>query len=437
MDILTNREWAIVVWVVVFFALASLKTNLRKALGRVLKSFLNRHFAWLAGLLFAYVLACLILLHATSLWAFDQTKTTIVWLFLAAPTACFQVATADQQPHFFREWVQDTFKLTAIVEFVAFDTSLPFVVELILIPVVMIVVLLLAVAEQNEEDAPAAKLLNVILMLVGLLLILRGVWVIFQNVDSYANLSTVRDIYTVPLLSLSLIPFVYAVFLFSRYQGAFSPLRIYIPDEKLRDYAQAKAIIAFGKHTHLLDRWKRQMGTRKPRSRQEVDASIGEILRGHARDKKPNEVDPAFGWCPIQAGKFLSPFGLTTGDYHESDGEWFASSPPKEINDGLIPDNIAYYVEGNENAATVLKLVLNVNTQASPQQSEGYFAQLASALLNLSTGEVVDVERLLIQQKFGVNQPVRDATMVAEKELFRNQRNGGYSLRVLLRKGEV
>ena len=436
MDILTNREWAIVIWAIVIAGLISLNKDNRNACGRVLRALFNKRFAWLAVCLAAYTMACLALFHAVGLWGFDQTKNSIIWLIFAAPIACFRAATAEQQPHLIRAWVQDTFKLTVIIEFVAFDNSLPLVWELFVIPIVTFIGLLLAVAERREEHAPVAKFLSAILVLVGLAFLLRGLWVIFQNLDSYASLSTVRDIYTVPLLSLSLIPFVYALYIFARYQDTFSPLKIYIPDPELRDYAQAKAMIAFGKHTHLLNRWKRQIGTRKPGSRQEVDASIGEVLRGHAREKNPDAVDPTFGWCPVQAGKFLAPFRLTTGDYHELDGDWFSSSPCQEINDGLPKDNLAYYVEGHEAAATLLKLVLNVNTQTTPCRSEGYFAQIASALINKATGEVVDVQHCLDEGQFGVDHMVGDATMMIEKELFLNQRDGGYSLRLFVRRGE-
>ena len=437
MDILTNREWAILIWMIAIVGLINLNKNVRNAFSGLLKSLINKHFVWLAAYLAAYTIFCIALFYAFGLWAFDQTKTSIVWLFFAAPIACMRATTADQQPQLFKDWVQDTFKLTVIIEFVAFDNSLPLVWELIIIPVVTFFGLLLAAAELKEEHAPVAKFLSAILVLIGLAILLHGLWVIFQNLDSYASLSTVRDIYTVPLLSLSLIPFVYALHIFARYQVTFSPLKIYIPDPELRDYARAKAMIAFGKHTHLLSRWKRQIGTRKPTSRKEVDALIGEILRGYARERKPDVVDPAFGWCPVQAGKFLAPFRLATGDYHELYGDWFSASPYQEINDGLPRDNLAYYVEGNGVAATLLKLVLNVNTQTAPRESEGYFAQIASALINKATGEVIDVQSCLDEGQLGIEYIVGDATMMIEKEPFRNQRDGGYSLRLLVRRGQA
>lgn len=434
MDFLTNREWAILVWLALIAAILSWNEGARKASVPVLQSLLSKHILWLLAALTVYVLTFIALFHGIGLWALEQTKTTAIWLLFAAPAACFRAATAEKHPNLFREWTQDTFKLTVIVEFIALDHPFSFPVELVLVPALAFIATLSAYAAIKQEHATVANLLNSILIIIGVFLVGRGLWFIFHNLGSYADISTARDIYTVPLLSLSLIPFAYALYLYAKYETALTPLRIFLPDRKLRDYARAKAIIAFGIHTHLLDRWKRQIGTSKPKSRQAIDASISEVLRGHNREKNPSAVNPKQGWCPVHAGRFLEPFGLTTGDYHQLDGEWFAASPPKEINKGLIPDNIAYYVEGDEKFADTLRITLNVNTQEDPKSSEAYFSQIGSALINKATQQDIDVQKMIDGGHLDKCCQFGGERVRITKELFPNQKNGGYSLRLSIEK---
>jgi hypothetical protein len=52
-----------------------------------------------------------------------------------------------------------------------------------------------------------------------------------------------------------------------------------------------------------------------------------------------------------------------------------------------MPDNIAYYIEGNETAATLLKLKLNVNNPDTPTDSVEEFFSIAKLLLSKVLGE--------------------------------------------------
>ena len=93
------------------------------------------------------------------------------------------------------------------------------------------------------------------------------------------------------------------------------------------------------------------------------------------------------GWNPYQAKEFLSCEGLNTGFYNNIfEDEWFASSPMKEFSDGIIPDNIAYYIEGSEKIAKVLKLKVNVNDARRIHQSCEKLESIAEVLSVSSVG---------------------------------------------------
>lgn len=60
---------------------------------------------------------------------------------------------------------------------------------------------------------------------------------------------------------------------------------------------------------------------------------------------------------------------LDTGYYKRSyDDEWISSSEYLKIGKGFLSNNITYSIEGNLNAAKVLKLKLNINEADSAKK---------------------------------------------------------------------
>src|SRR3546814_3938911 len=102
----------------------------------------------------------------------------------------------------------------------------------------------------------------------------------------------------------------------------------------------------------------------------DIDSSIREIKKARAREKNPSLARPKIGWAPHEAITFLSAVNLPTDDYHHSYTGWRASSSYLDVYKELIPNNIAYYIEGEEFATLKLKLVLNINTPQEDRRSE-------------------------------------------------------------------
>lgn len=97
--------------------------------------------------------------------------------------------------------------------------------------------------------------------------------------------------------------------------------------------------------------------------------------------------------------QFLADMGVEMGHYnHRYEGEWGALSPPRELDDGhdVWCDNIAYYIEGTELAATVLKIKLYINATSDRTEAEDIFVLYAMHLLEQAVGFEA-AERLKMQ----------------------------------------
>lgn len=112
------------------------------------------------------------------------------------------------------------------------------------------------------------------------------------------------------------------------------------------------------------------------------------IYRVRSSERNPKEVPEAQGWSPYKAKDFLVKEGVSTGFYNRLfEEEWSASSPMEEFGDGVIRDNIAYYLEGSEDVAFVLMLKVNVNDAVRSRQACDILKRRAEVLINSSLGQ--------------------------------------------------
>lgn len=137
---------------------------------------------------------------------------------------------------------------------------------------------------------------------------------------------------------------------------------------------------------------------------------------------------------PSVVCSYMHDFGLVTRgwkNYYES--VFGCSSPYKELGVGFpLANNLAYYAEGNKEAVTQLRLVLNVNNSKTANAAHEELLKAAEALSIKATGE-------------NLPQPLKDAIKSGKKatakvgsvsvEVMRENwpSNKGYEIKVIIR----
>jgi energy-converting hydrogenase Eha subunit E len=383
---LNDREIALLIWLGVTVIACVVHPGIRPSLISVLKAFGRRQILVVIGLLYAFLGLTVWLLSAVGLWYWDQLKTTLVWSVVVGIASLMQINTIEDQPHFFRDWIMESLKVVAIVEFVVTFYAFPLWAELILQPLLFVIVGTIAFSKDDPKNEPAMKVLNGFLALFGMGLVFYAVYMIAVNLGSFLTLATLRDFYTPIVLSILFVPFIFVLHVYSAYERTFRVLRWAIKDNKLRRYAKIKVILSFGPRVALLRRWQINLGAHRPGDREDIHRAIQEIKESRRRERHPILVSPERGWSPHIAKDFLAEFGLVTKHYHRLYDEWYAGSPMLELGKGVFPNNLAYYVEGGELIALRLKLNLNVNEVAESAEAQGRFVEIGNALLNKATG---------------------------------------------------
>ena len=386
MDILNNREIATAFWCLVFIIWASTKSEIRAAFKRMVLVFLSKYILIFVSLMGLYTVALVFALDSLGLWENHQIKNVLFWFCSAGMYSLFQATKAAETPHFFTSAVKDNLKITVLLQFIITVYTFSLLVELIVVPLMTSLVAMLAFSEGKKEYQVVSKHLNKLMEVIGIFIILYTVYRLVTDFGEFGKVKTAYDLMVPVTLSICLLPFIYIVAAFSSYQIVYLRLNFLIKDKTLRRHAKLSAI----KNLHLrfakLHRWADSLSLENMVSKSDVDASFDNLFKQLKDEHNPPLVDAEDGWSPFKADKFLEAHGLKTAQYKNIyDDVWHMSSPYLDIGDEILPNNIAYYVEGTRDVANTLTLKLNVNEPNRAEESQRLFEDIASELFEKAT----------------------------------------------------
>lgn len=217
---INNREWALLIWLVVLGVVALLVPKLRASLASVVKAAAQPAILISIVALVSYVGGVVFLGWLAGLWETDLVVDTVVWLFGPAFGLLLSMSRVGD-PSFFGRAVLTTIRVTVLIEFLVnlFVFSLP--VELILQPVLTFLVLLSAVAGMKQEFQSVRRGLDVLLALIGMGLTAYVVYRLVRDWETFEPLGSLRLLVLPVWLTLTVIPFIYLYGAFAIYQAAF------------------------------------------------------------------------------------------------------------------------------------------------------------------------------------------------------------------------
>lgn len=387
---LNTRETATLIWLGIVVAILLVMPPMRQPLLGLLRAFTQKKILQVLAFFALYVGAMIWFLHAICIWDWDQLKNTIIWTVSVALIAVLRSNKIPDEPGYFRKWITENFQILAFIQFLITLYTYPLWVELLVIPFVTLLTGMIAVGDRDPKTKQAVSVLTNILALFSLGFFGLALVMTVMDFWNYATFQTWRDFYMPILLTLVFLPFIFVLYILMSYESAFVSLSFNIEDKKLRRSAQWRAILAFGPNIDLMRRWQRHVAMHRPQSKDDVKAGIREIKEARHRERTKPPVAAALGWSPHVAKDFLVDLGLPLKDYHRShEAEWCASSLMLEIGDGIIPNNVAYYVEGTETVVTTLKLKLNINEPGNADGAEARFREFGDILIQAAIGHAV------------------------------------------------
>ena len=435
MDIFNNREIAVGIWILIFSGYAASHSSVRAAIPGLLRCFFSLQFLTLLALMIGYIVLIVFGLSSAKFWDMSQLKNTIFWSLTVAFVSMFHFSKITEDGHYFINTVKDNFKLVVILEFVIAFHTFSLYVELLIVPVASVLVAMQIFVEAEKEHSSLAILVEKLLTIFGGALITYAGYMLVTEPKSFFQAGVLTD-FTLPIvLTLLFLPFLYMLALYACYENAFLRINFLYESHVLRKHVKRTALCGFHVRTTLLRRWLRYIQSNRPSNRESIKNSVQQVKLYASREKNPTPVPISKGWSPYRACKFLSDEGLAATDYHHEaldKTRWYACSSHLEMGDGLFPNDIVYYVEGDEFIAHTLKLVVNFNEIGTAAATRTRFTDIAGKLVENALHIDMPAEiREAINAETSKRLIIAGKTAEVTKELWPNCQ--GYKLRFYLR----
>lgn len=428
MEALNNREVATAIWMLIFVAWAFSKKEVRSAFGNVLDAFAKKVILVPFSLLIINTLASVWVLNQIGLWDSTQTKNTFLWFVGVAVVTFFRINKIADDRHYFKNAIKDNLKIIVFIEFLVTFYTFPLVVEIFFVPFMAFIGALLAVSQTDEKYILVQKVLSKLIEIIGISIIIYTAYRLVVNFNDFAQVQTILD-FSVPIaLSIFLLPLIYIFHVYMTYEGVFVRMQFSIKDEKLRTYAKRSAIIKYKLDLSTLRRWADALNRENIVASSDIDKLHKEIECLEAEENNPPVVPYDLGWSPYKISSVLETAGLKVGHYKKLyEDEWFASSPYLEIGNGVLPNNVAYYLEGNRFAVTKLKLKMNINEQEQSAEAHSILCDLASTLhLHALGSELTQGFKNAIMEGGNIEDQVKTKLVSVSTERWQNNR--GYDV---------
>jgi hypothetical protein len=220
-DFLNSREDAILITgvLVIGYALYKNPRRISSSFLAVLRASLH----WKLLLLFgSAALYCGLTVYGAKeigLWHTGAIKETVYWF---AGTAIILVGQAvvwarPGDPEFVRRVLSGLIGFTILLEFVVNVFALPLGVELVLVPLAFSLSIMLAVARSNSAMEPSVvTFFEFMLAAIGLTYFGYFVARVFSDLDGFLSRGTAEDFLVAPVMTIALVPFLYAAAWVSR-----------------------------------------------------------------------------------------------------------------------------------------------------------------------------------------------------------------------------
>jgi hypothetical protein len=177
-------------------------------------------------MLIAYVTAIVWGLNKIEVWTPSLLKDTVIWLLFSGLALAFSFVSSNLDKGILRRIVTDNLKVIVILEFIIEEYTFSLPVELILIPFMAIVAALDVIAKTNQKHAAVARLTTGVQVLFGLFIVMFAVVHAVTDFHELATVDSIRRVLLIPILSVSLAPYIYVLLVLTNYELLFVRLKM-------------------------------------------------------------------------------------------------------------------------------------------------------------------------------------------------------------------
>lgn len=236
-SVFNNREIASITWGIIFIGGALIwslrEKDFRQLFSKGLKPALSTKILLSIFSLIAYVLFIVLILKHVGLWTLNNTKVTVFWFFGTAISLLFRSPDAlDNATEFYKQIVKDNISLIIVIHFVVNTHTFHIGIEFILVFVTTVLLMIKGYLEGFQKEGSLTKFTNYSLALIGAIILGFSIYGLGGNFQNYLSLNQWKGLLLPPIMTVSLILFLYPYTLLMGYENAFTMLSFGFNDER-------------------------------------------------------------------------------------------------------------------------------------------------------------------------------------------------------------
>jgi hypothetical protein len=259
--ILTSRELAIVVWLVIFFVWALTKKSVRSSIGSLLTILFSPRLLTLLAIIIGYNIAIVWGLWRVGYWDATMIYDTIVFILVGGIGSVTRAASqgVTYNSRFFFKTILVNLEVMVLFAFLSDFFPFSFWVEfLLIIPFITILLMLIVVAGYQKGSEQVHRFLSGVQLLIGFLLIAYVVW---QVVINFGQLMQVQVLFSLGLpfvMSFFFIPILFLACTLFAYEDAFRFITLRVSnDTRLARWKKWRLFLRFGLNLNALQAFRR------------------------------------------------------------------------------------------------------------------------------------------------------------------------------------
>lgn len=246
-EIFSTREIVGIFYIVLFCVYVLSKKQLRKALVQVIKCACKIKLVVPFLLLIGYAGIIVYISTSVPFWNNTYIKDVIMWVLFVGIPYCYNATSDGEKEHYFSNLFKQNIKFIVILEFFVGTFTFSIVAELILQLIITFLVLLQAVSTTKEEWEATARLLDVMLAIIGFIILGFTIKAAMGNYQEVNPIDVIVSFLIPIIFSVLFIPCAYLLALYAKYETVYMRMGFKEPkDKKVRFTRYLKVFLTCG-----------------------------------------------------------------------------------------------------------------------------------------------------------------------------------------------
>ena len=230
-DILNNRELAILIWILAFLTYAFIRkpSIIKQVLSLFKMFFISRLFLFfLLTLLPVFLLA--VTLRHYDVWGTDMLKISIAWGLMSGIVTFLNASQISDETIFFKQKLAILVNWSVLLGFLFNLYVFHLFWELILIPVITILTLIASPKiSAGKKDKEVRELASWLLAIIGFMLLIFVSYALLGDINSFLTFRNLQIMLLPVAFSLFYAPSIYLLALYMHYQSLFTIMSYMFP----------------------------------------------------------------------------------------------------------------------------------------------------------------------------------------------------------------